>query len=139
MTSVTEFSHRIVKLTVLFICFFATCNAFADHVAISAISGFVTATSVNGDVRRLKSGDPLEHGDVITTGEGASASISYDDGSNINLDALASHTISYGNTGGGAFVQRTLGAGSTKLSTATSAGGTTSIRTNAGSGGTPVQ
>lgn len=139
MTSVTEFSHRIIKLAVLFICLIATSNAFADHATISAISGFVTATSIDGEVRRLKNGDPLEHGDVITTGEGASASISYDDGSRISLTALASHTIDYGNTGDGAFVQRTLGAGSTKLTTATSAGGTTSIPTNPGSGGTPVQ
>ena len=135
----TEFSHRIVKVAVLFISLIVTSNAFAEHAAISAISGFVTATNVDGEVRRLKSGDPLEHGDVITTGEDASASISYNDGTAISLNALASHTINYGSTGGGAFVQRTLGAGSTKLSTATSAGGTTSVPTNPGSGGTPVQ
>jgi hypothetical protein len=135
----TKFSHRIVKVAVLFISLIATSNVFAEHAAISTISGFVTATNVDGEVRRLKSGDALEHGDVITTGEDASASISYNDGTTISLNALASHTISYGNADGGAFVQRTLSAGSKKLSTATSAGGSISVPTDQGSGGSKVK
>jgi hypothetical protein len=141
MTSMTEFSHRIVTVAVLFISLIATNNAFAEPASITAISGFVTATNADGEVRRLKTGDALEHGDVITTGDGASASISYSDGSTTNLNALESHTVNYGNADGGAFAQRTLGAGATNLSTATSAGGTTStsVPTNPGSGGTPVE
>jgi len=100
----------------------ATSSAFAEDTnSIDAVSGYVTVTSSNGDVKRSKPGDTLKEGDIITTGADSSASIILADGSVVNISELSSYTI--GKDQGGKFAPRSLSTNSPTLSTATSAGG----------------
>jgi hypothetical protein len=92
--------------------------------AITAITGYVTVTALNGDTKRLALGDKLKNGDVVNTGNESSVSITLANGEVVTLGGLARYTVGGQNdAGGGAFANRSLSDKSPTLSTATSAGG----------------
>lgn len=95
-----------------------------DAGSVSNVSGYVTVTNADGEVKRLKDGDKLNSGDIINTGNDSGVLISLANGETITLGALASYSVGQSDdSGNGAFAQRSLGGNSPTLSTATSAGG----------------
>jgi len=94
-------------------------------VSIGIVTGYVTATSADGEVKRVKDGEELKEGDVINTGNESKVSIVLANGETITLGPLDSYTVGQiANKGsGGTFAPRSLTNKSPTLSTATSAGG----------------
>lgn len=122
---------------VLITCLILSGQAYADSktaATITSLSGYVTVTDADGNVRRLKEGDTLEVGHIINTGNDSTVSITLSNGDIITLNSLGNYTVpghnDPGNNNGGAFAQRTLSAGSLNLSTGTSAGGTSPTTPN---------
>jgi len=120
-------------------------SAAVSHAAtVESVSGYVTVTSPDGEVKRLKSGDALEDGHVINTGNNSGIEIKLPSGESITLGSLASYTVGKeaSTSSGGSFAQRSLGGKSPTLSTATSAGGgfssTNQPSPTPGSGGSPT-
>jgi len=98
----------------------------ADTNSTSAVSGYVTVTSIDGDTKRVSFGDKFNDGDVINTGSESSISIALANGEVITIGALSSYTIGKNtaiNNKVGGFANRSLSTKSPTLSTATSAGG----------------
>ena len=92
--------------------------------AITAITGYATVTTSNGDTKRLALGDKLENGDVVNTGNESGVSITLANGEVVVLGGLASYTVGGQNDAdGGTVGNRSLSNKSPTLSTATSAGG----------------
>ena len=110
-------------------------SSFAEGaINVEAVVGYVTVTNADGEVKRLKSGDTVENGDIITTGEESSVSIILANGKTITLGASQTYTVGKNSDdGNGAFAPRSLSTGSPTLSTATSAGGTSTTPEDGGS------
>ena len=98
----------------------------ADSATVQSVSGYVTTLSDNGEKKRLKSGDQLDEGQTVYTGENSSALLLLSNGQTITLAPLSSYAIGEkivgnGISGGTGSVSSTPA--SPTLSTATSAGG----------------
>jgi len=115
---------------------------FAEETAkISAISGYVTVTSSDGEVRRLKDGDTIKEGDVINTGEDSTVTITLANGEIVNLGSSVVYNFGQASSETeGAFAKRSFTTGSPVLSTATSSGGgiNDNTPTTPGIGGSPT-
>ena len=108
----------------------------AQAGTVGTVVGYVTVTNANGDTKRLKDGDTLEIGDVITTGDDSSATFVLANGETITLGASQTYTVAKSSDGDSPFAGRPLSNKSPSLSTATSAGG--SVETTPDAGGSPT-
>jgi hypothetical protein len=66
-----------------------TDNAFVSSSALTVVDGAVLVSRAGADFARAREGDVLAAGDTIRTGDGASAEVTYFDGSSVRLDADA--------------------------------------------------
>lgn len=135
-------AYSILAISFLFLSSTNFASAQQDAAAsISNLSGYVTATSADGEVRRLVDGDKLMEGDVLNTGNESSVLITLNSGEIIKLGELANYTIDAvqdAKKDTDVFAQRSLINKSPTLSTATSAGGGISAPTTPTPGGSPT-
>lgn len=97
-----------------------------NEASIHSLSGFVTITEQNGDVRRAQPTDKLHVGDTINTGNESQIIFILGNGKRVELGSLESYTIKESDkdqNSGEIFAGRSLSNKSPTLSTATSAGG----------------
>lgn len=124
----------------------ATGNLFAEGngASVSDVSGYVTVTNKDGDVKRLKAGDSLKDGEVVNTGNDSGISILLASGETLTLGAQSSYTVGGSVGSGDKFAHRSLGGNAPTLSTSTTAGGTiggvdgVDAPTTPGDGGSPT-
>jgi len=131
-----------VLLSVALFCAAALCVS-AQAATVGSATGYVTATTIDGQVKRVAVGDKLVPGEVINTGNESEVTLTLANGEVITLGPLASYKITGADSGNGAaFGQRGLNSNSPVLSTATSAGGgiidSTDTPTTPPTGGSPV-
>lgn len=129
----------IKKASALILTFFAvvlfsiSSTVHAQNGAtVSSINGYATVTDSEGNVKRLKSGDAIKEGDIISTGSSSSLELTLADGRIVSIGELASFKFnadaiaglpSADNLGSGSTGTVKLTEGSTSLSAAVSAGG----------------
>jgi hypothetical protein len=125
-----KFSNTLKHLNSTLIAaalFMATSVVFAaGSASTSVVSGYVTATSTDGQVTRVESGDEHEAGVQITTGENSSVSIVLANGEVVEVGPLSTYIVgksAESDDKGDGFAKRSLNSKSPTLSTATSAGG----------------
>ncbi|MFT6032318.1 MAG: hypothetical protein ACI854_000847 [Arenicella sp.] len=125
--TVKHFNNALLATLLLLIA----STSFAGEVgSVGEVVGYATVVSAGGEVRRLKSGDKLEEGDVINAGSDSSVVITLNNGEVVTIGPQASYTIAYTNAGnGGAFAKQSLGNGSSSptLATGSSAGGSAPV------------
>jgi hypothetical protein len=66
-----------------------TDNAFVSSSALTVVDGAVLVSHAGADFAPASEGDVLAAGDAIRTGDGASAEVTYFDGSSVRLEADA--------------------------------------------------
>lgn len=105
--------------------FLAQTSLAQDAGTISAVDGYVTVTSANGETKRVEAGDTVQNGDVVNTGNESAATIVLANGKTITLGSLDSYTVNGGpaNGEGDSVAPTSLNNTTPTLSTATSAGG----------------
>ncbi len=134
-------SHVLIAVLILIIS--GTSFAEGDSASASDVSGYVTVTDKNGQVKRVQTGDKLEDGDVINTGNDSGVAILLADGSTVTLGPQSNYTIGDSDSYGGGLAQRPLSGNSPTLSTSITAGGAINsigeeAPTNPGDGGSPT-
>ena len=126
-----------IALIALFLNVFAAHASISGEGSVDSVSGYVTATNKNGEVRRLNKGDTLQDGDVINTGNESSITITLSNGDKVVLGALKSYTVISGNLNTGGLANSTLnGQAQASPLTGTTAGGV--APTTPDSGGSPI-
>lgn len=135
--------HNILKFfgvaSVALLLVAASSTGFAANniVSFTDLSGYVTVTTADGDVKRLKKGDTLNEGDVINTGDDSSVTVTLDSGEVVTLGGNDTFRVpSPRQSAGSSFAQRSSGTKLPTLSSPTSAGGGAS--TTPGAGGSPT-
>ena len=142
-------THKFTLKRLISVCLVVIATLLATTVShanqsgtVSSVSGYVTVTTPDGEVRRLKAGDKVNDGDVINTGDNSSAVIELDNGEKITLGAVQSYALGQPVAAGKGenFANRSLGGKSPTLSTSANAGGGTSegAPTTPAPGGSPT-
>ncbi len=120
----SKFVIKFILMPFIFMLGMSASFLATAAITVGDISGYVTATNKDGEVKRLKSGDTLNEGDVVNTGNDSSVTILTDGGTVLaSLGALASYAINSELATSDKFAPRTLNGKSPTLSTGTSAGG----------------
>ncbi len=124
LKSINIFKYLSASLIAAILLVATNISIAADTHSANEVSGHVTATSADGSVKRLKSGDEVEDGDVINTGTESNVSITLANGEIVAVGPLSTYIVGESAKGtGGAFANISSNTKSPSLSTATSAGG----------------
>ena len=83
---------KLCNITVVVFLLFWSCASLAAATVIT-VSGYAQMTPLTGKPEQLASGQRIESGAAIKTGEGSSATLRFDDGQAIALSAKTSFVI----------------------------------------------